>query len=86
MAADDGKARVAADISRVLCVDAAAKFLGNTPKAVRQLQARRLLPYHKIGNRVIFLKEELEAFLRDLPGCTLAEAQANLAARTGKAR
>lgn len=81
MDAKKGRPGPAPHLSRVLSVEGAAQFLGNTPKSVRQLQARRLLPYHKIGTRVIFLKDELEAFLRGLPGCSLDEAKRNLAER-----
>ena len=65
----------------ILNVADAAELLGTTGKAVRQRQARRLLPFRKIGNRVIFLKDELETFLRHLPGCSLDEAKRNLAER-----
>ena len=65
----------------VLDINDAAALMGTTEKAVRQRVARRLLPFRKLGGRVIFLKEELEAFLRALPGCSLEEAKSNVAAR-----
>ena len=68
---------------RVLGVVEAANLLGTTPKAVRQRVARRTLPFRKLGGRIIFLKEQLEEFVRDLPGCSVEEAQANMMARGG---
>jgi excisionase family DNA binding protein len=65
----------------ILVVEDAARLLGNSEKSIRQCVARRTLPFRKLGGRVIFLKDELEAFLRDLPGCSLDEARANAAAR-----
>ena len=66
---------------QVLDVAGAALLLGATHKAVRQRIARRLLPYRKLGSRILFLRTELEEFLAALPGCTLSEAQQNLEVR-----
>jgi hypothetical protein len=65
----------------VLEVAGAAQFMGTTEKAIRQRVARHLLPFRKLGGRVIFLRAELEAFLQDLPGCRLEEAQRNIGGR-----
>lgn len=67
--------------SQVLDIASASQFLGATEKSTRQRVARHLLPFRKLGGRVIFLRDELEAFLRDLPGCTLEDAQKNLKER-----
>lgn len=72
--------------TQVLDVVEAANLLGTTPKAVRQRVARRTLPFRKLGGRIIFLKEQLEEFVRDLPGCSVEEAQANMMARGGDLR
>jgi hypothetical protein len=79
-----GKTRQYATDRRVLYIGDAARLLGGTEKAVRQQVSRRLLPFRKLGGRVIFLKDELEEFLQNLPGCRPAEAAANVAARTGE--
>ena len=61
----------------ILDVSAAAKFLGATEKTLRALVERRVVPFHRLNRRIIFIKEELVEDLQRLPGCTLAEAQAN---------
>jgi excisionase family DNA binding protein len=71
-------------IAMILYVTEAAHFLSCSEKAVRQRVARQLIPFRKLGGRVIFLRDELETFLRDLPGIGLAEAKANLVARSGE--
>jgi hypothetical protein len=69
----------------VLYVEGAAELFNTTPKAIRAKVARRLLPFHKLDGRVIFFRDELEEFLRDLPGCSVGEAQANVVLRSGEA-
>lgn len=67
----------------LLDVSAAATFLGSSEKVVRARVARRLLPFRRFGGRIVFLRKDMEAFIADLPGCTLEEAQQNLAVRSG---
>ena len=59
----------------------ATVFLGGTEKQTRGMVARRLIPFRRLGGRIIFLRSELQAWLQNLPGCTLEEAQANQEAR-----
>jgi hypothetical protein len=72
---------MAAEDGQVLYINDAATRLGKTPKALRGDVARRLIPFRKLGGRVIFLRDELDAFLKNLPGCRLEEAQVNMAGR-----
>jgi hypothetical protein len=65
----------------VLDVAANAAFLGTTCKTVWSLKARKLIPYRKLGGRVIFLRSEMIAWLGSLPGVTLNEALSNMGAR-----
>ena len=65
----------------VLDVAANAAFLGTTAKTVWTLKARKLIPYHRLGRRIIFLRSEIVAWLGSLPGVTVAEALANLRER-----
>ena len=58
----------------VLDVHEAAALLGASEKVVRARVARRLLPFRRSGGRIVFLREELLEFYRQLPGCTLMEA------------
>lgn len=58
-----------------------ATLLNCSPKAVRHRVARRLLPAQKLGKRVLFRKTELDQFLKNLPGVSLAEAERNWSVR-----
>jgi len=64
-----------------LDVRGASVFYGGTEKQTRGLVARRLIPFRRLGGRIIFLRSELEMWLSTLDGCTLAEAKTNRAAR-----
>lgn len=74
------------DPTQLFHVKDAAILLGTTKGAVYQLVARRTIPFRKLNGRVIFLKDELEDFLRALPGCRPDEAAHNVAVRNGEAR
>ena len=66
----------------VLDVRAAAAFLGGSEKQLRGMVDRRLIPFRRLnGSRIVFLRNELEEFIITLPGCTAAEAKANVEAR-----
>ena len=57
-------------------------FLGWTEKKTRGMVERKLIPVRRLGStRIIFIRAELEAWLANLPGCTLDEARANVEAR-----
>ena len=56
-------------------------FLGGTEKHTRGLVARRMIPFRRLGGRIIFIRTELEQWLANLGGCNLAEARANQEAR-----
>jgi len=68
----------------LLDVPAAAQFLGFSEKALRSRVERRVVPFRRLGRRVIFVKRELESFIAALDGCDAAEAIANLQAREGR--
>ena len=76
---------MATDLTQVLYVDGAAALLQKTPKAVYADVARRRIPFKKLGGRVIFLRSELEEFIKNLPGVSVEEARENLAMRQGAA-
>ena len=65
----------------MLDVYGAARLTGDTEKGVRAKVARGLLPYRRLGRRVVFLRTELLAFLESLPGVRLEEALANAVGR-----
>ena len=54
----------------------AAEPLGLSEKALRQRIFRGQIPYRKLGKRVLIPVDELERFLRSLPGKTVDEAVA----------
>jgi hypothetical protein len=51
-----------------------AERMGLTEKAARQQVARRLIPFRRIGGRIVISVTELELFLQRLPGVTVEEA------------
>jgi hypothetical protein len=38
---------------------------------------RRLIPFRRLGGRIVFLRSELDAWLQALPGCAPGEARRN---------
>lgn len=54
----------------------AAPALGLTEKALRQRIFRGQVPYRKLGRRVLISAEELERFMKALPGTTAEAAVA----------
>jgi len=67
-----------------LDVRGTAALLGGTEHQVRGLIARGLIPYRRLGGRIIVLRGELSAFLAGLPGVSAEEAAENAAARRGE--
>lgn len=65
----------------VLDVAAAAELLGVTENLVRARAARGLLPWRRWGGRVLFLRDELLAFVATLPGVSVQQALENVGAR-----
>lgn len=55
----------------ILDVRGAASLLGMTDKALRRQVERGRVPFRRLGRKVIFLRNELEAWLHELPGVTL---------------
>ena len=58
-------------------------FFGWSEKKTRGMVARRLVPFHRLNGRIIFLRTELEQWLASLGGCGLAEARKNQEMRHG---
>jgi excisionase family DNA binding protein len=55
----------------VLSAKDMAALLGCSEQAVYKQVYRRALPYRKLGRKVIFLRQEVEAYLHGLPGLQL---------------
>lgn len=47
----------------------------------RSQLARGMWPYRKFGGRIVLIREELLDYMRRLPGVTVEQALANVAAR-----
>lgn len=67
----------------LLDVKAAALMLNCSEKAVRTRVSRQLLPFKRLGSRILFRRDELEQFIASLPGVSLQEAKHNIAMRSG---
>ncbi len=65
----------------LLDIGTLAEELGDTEGGIRGKVARGLLPYRRQSGRIIFLREEIFEFLSKLPGVTVEQALANVAAR-----
>jgi hypothetical protein len=66
---------------QLLDIATASQLLGCSERSLRARVAQRLVPFRKFSGRVVFRRAELEQFIEQLPGVTVAQAQANLAAR-----
>ena len=65
----------------VLDVATMARELGDTDKGIRAKVSRGLLPYRRLGARIVFVREDVAAYLQRLPGVTVDQALENLRAR-----
>ena len=59
----------------LLGIPEAAAYLGMTERATRWYVEQGLIPYRRLGGRIVFKRSELESFVDDLPGVTLAQAR-----------
>ncbi len=66
----------------LLDVRSLALKYGPPEKKVRADIARGLLPYHRLGGRIVFLDDEIVDFYRRLPGVSVSEALANIKVRS----
>ncbi len=66
-----------------MSVKQTAERLGWTEKTLRNRISRHLIPHRKLGRNVILWESELETWIKQLPGCSVAEALANLQNRNG---
>ena len=58
--------------------------LGCSEKKVRSMVERRVIPFRKHGNRVVFLEHEIEEYFEKLPGVSVDESIHNLERRIGE--
>lgn len=55
--------------------DVVREFGFVSESAVRNLTVTKEIPYHRLGARFYFLRAELVAHFKALPGCSAAEAR-----------
>lgn len=60
-------------MTEFLSTTEAADLLKRSPAAVRNLVMRRLIPYRKPGGRLVFIKDELEQWVKRAPGVSIEE-------------
>lgn len=54
----------------------AGDLLRKSPAAVRNLVMRKAIPFRKVGGRLVFIREELEEWVRKSPGVSLDDLKA----------
>jgi hypothetical protein len=68
-----------------LDVASTSLLLGQSELQTRSQISRAILPYRRLGGRIICLRSEILSYLNnELPGVTLEQARANLAKRRGE--
>ena len=57
------------------CLDTkeAGELVRKSPAAIRNLVMRREIPFRKVSGRLVFIREELEEWVRMSPGMSLDE-------------
>lgn len=63
-------------VRRYRDAEGAAEYLGMTVAAVRKAAERRVLPFTKLGKKLVFDTVKLDAYLNALPGVGVEEAVA----------
>jgi hypothetical protein len=59
-------------------VAGAAVYLGRTPEAIYKAAQRRLIPFRRLGKKLVFDTVELDRYMQALEGVDVAEATARL--------
>ena len=67
----------------LLDIPALAAKLGESEKAARAQIARGMIPYRRLGGRIVVLADELDRYLQALPGVTVEQALEASHARNG---
>jgi excisionase family DNA binding protein len=67
-----GKKQVMLEDDYMNCEEA-ARYLGRTQGALRNLVHRRIIPYRKPAGRLMFLRSELRRWVLEAPGISYDE-------------
>ncbi len=60
---------------KLLTIEEAACKLKRTPRSIRALILRRVIPYRKVAGRIILIDEELDQWILNSPGNTIEEIE-----------
>lgn len=52
-----------------------SEYIGRTPKAVRDMTFRKMIPYRKAGGRLIFVKGEVDQWIEAGDGLSFEDWQ-----------
>ncbi len=58
-------------MSEYLTTKELAELIHRSPAAIRNLVARRQIPFRKPGGRLLFVRTEIEGWINDAPGLRL---------------
>lgn len=64
-------------MNEFLSTTEAADLLRKSPAAVRNLVMRRAIPFRKPGGRLVFIRDELEQWVRESPGVSIKDLKMN---------
>jgi hypothetical protein len=53
----------------------AGRFVKRSPAAVRNLVLRKQIPYRRVAGRLVFIREELEEWIRGSPGLRIDDIE-----------
>lgn len=59
----------------------ADEFFGGSRRTVENMVLREMIPSRKLGDRRVFLRDDLTEFFRSLPGTSVSEALENCESR-----
>jgi hypothetical protein len=63
--------------NELLSVDELSTYIKRSKGAIRNLVLRRAIPYRKPAGRLIFLKKEIDEWIRMAPGKTIQDFENN---------
>ena len=67
-----------------LSTQEAADLLRRSPAALRNLVMRQAIPFRKTGGKLLFIREELEQWIRESPGTTIDDLKKEGASVQGR--
>lgn len=70
---EEGKERVYESDGQYMDIHGLTSYIKRTKGSIRNLVLRRAIPYRKQAGRLIFLKDEIDEWLKTAPGKTLDE-------------